>query len=130
MMKRKLVVIAIVIGFFAITGFIAFEKYYGSFKSEIPGKWEVKNGDGCFSQVRFFGGAGKNKTIKLYDSTDGMTTYNGKYHTEDDRIIAEVMQDDTVIPLEMTYQLSEEQLQLSYEWQGTSFECTYELGAE
>lgn len=130
-MKRKLIVIAIIIGFFAITGFIAFEKYFGSFKSEIPGKWEISSGEGCFTQVRFFGGAGQNKTIKLYNITDSdTTTYNGKYHTEGDVIFAEIMKDDAKAQMEMTYALTDEQLTLAYDWEGESLQCTYEQSAE
>lgn len=106
------------------------EKYYGSFKSEIPGKWEVKNGEGCFEQVRFFGGAGKHKTLKLYEDEDGETTYNGKYHIEDDVIIAEVMVDDAPQAMEMGYGQTDELLQLSYTWQDEAYECTYEQGGE
>lgn len=137
-MQRKLVVIAIIIGFFAITGFIAFEKYFGSFKSEIPGKWEVASGEGCFEQVRFFGGAGKSKTIKLYADEDGTETYNGKYSIEGDVIHAEVMDGEEEISLEMTFEQTKEkvdrvverQLDLVYEWQGEQYTCIYKQGAE
>lgn len=130
-MKRRLIVIAIIIGFLAMTGFIGFGKYFGSFKSEIPGKWEVTSGDGCFTQVRFFGGAEENKTIRLYEVTDSETTiYHGKYHTEGNTIFAELMADDVQAQIEMTYEQTDEALTLAYDWEGESLQCTYEQGAE
>lgn len=130
-MKKKLAVILVIIGFLAFTSFIAFEKYFGTFKSEIPGKWEVTSGEGCFTQVRFFGGAGQQKTIKLYDITDDRTTtYNGKYETEGNAITAEVMKDDAKTVIDMTYEQTEDKLDLTYTWEGETLECSYLHGAE
>jgi len=126
MMNKKLIVLGIIVLILLFTGFLAFEKYYGSLKSEVPGKWDLSSGEGCFTEVRFFG-SGDTRTIKMYEGPeDDRTAYNGKYTLDGDEAHVELIKGEEIVSFDMMIdQIDEKNLHLTYDIDGEAYDCAY-----
>lgn len=128
--NKKLIVIGIIVLVLVFTGFVAFEKYFGSLKSEVPGKWDLISGDdGCFTEVRFFG-SGESKSLKLYEGPeDDRISYNGKYDIEDDLASVELIKGEEIMSFTMEIdQVSTDELNIDYHIDDETYICEYEHG--
>lgn len=124
-MKKVLIIVGICI---VTLGFIVF-LFINSMKSEIEGRWTVvpDSGEGCFSSIRFTDGSLSNRGISI-DETNGNYTqvWYGIHKVQDDKLSVELT-NPKADPFEMTYQLTDDQLNLQYTWNTEEYSCTYEL---
>lgn len=133
-MKKVITIIGIVIICGIGLYFVAEKLILKSMETEVSGRWELVDGEGCIEDMNIRDGLKDSRVMSFYnwESASVEAMYMALYELTDDEIrVTEITNYDDVEPFTMTYELAtEDTLHTSYDWNEESFTCSYERQEE
>lgn len=129
-MKKVILISLFTIISVVVIYFIVEKAIIQSMTTDVSGKWELVNGDGCFSEMTIRDGPKEAKVLSFMDVNEEANeyiVYRALYAYEDNTIhINEVVNFDDVDPFTMKVDRTDQELETSYTWQDEDYVCTYE----
>lgn len=133
-MGKAIKTFGVIIISFSILYFVVTKFIITSMETDVAGKWELVDGDGCFISLSIYDGMKDSRMLSFYEEDESIqTTYTYRaFYTYDKDVlnITEVTNFDDVEPFDIHYERRDDALHTSYEWKNQSYICVYKEAEE